>query len=366
VHRPIFAVRAAVRPHEIRPIPPCEKARKLMNQNVLQGNPADLDARAVFAARPPSPTWERVAPADCPQNAIWFWIKPPHVPHGLILRIPDEIYLSYPQLAAAWSMRKLLLTVGIDPACVAGWQLAGVAYDAMNGTSPFLDAAIPRPMPGMDPQIVVTVQPPLVMPIAMAPLVPQSAPQPVAATQSNTPSTPGSIGELYDRIETDWAATREIEKDLTRLRKSLVDMMARLKTLNRDLTPPERLYSTIQDKKDWTDARRWLRDSSSRCWRCIKDHDIGDTSSAGQRKWFEETYQQFVIPRRPHDNLQQAQWDFENYRKLVQTLHNAMSNALSMAAIDGERRAQTVLARIAAKVREATNRKNFLGVIVDG
>jgi hypothetical protein len=178
-------------------------------------------------------------------------------------------------------------------------------------------------------------------------------------------STPASLAEIYKSIELDWVASLEIERDLTRLRKQLIDMMARLKTLNRDLTPPERLYSSNQDKKDWQDARRWLRDSSTKCWRCIKDHDIGDTSSAGQRKWFEETYQNIILPRKPFDGLQQASRDFEGYRKLVQTLHNTMSTTHSMAAIDGERRAQAVLARIAQKVREATNKKNFLGVILD-
>jgi hypothetical protein len=46
-------------------------------------------------------------------------------------------------------------------------------------------------------------------------------------------------------------------------------------------------------------------------------------------------------------------------------LHIEMSNGLSIAQLDGERRAQQILARIAEKIREAGNRKNFLGVMLD-
>jgi len=42
-----------------------------------------------------------------------------------------------------------------------------------------------------------------------------------------------------------------------------------------------------------------------------------------------------------------------------------MSNAYSFATLDGERKAQQVLNRIQTKVREASNKKNFLGVILD-
>jgi hypothetical protein len=42
-----------------------------------------------------------------------------------------------------------------------------------------------------------------------------------------------------------------------------------------------------------------------------------------------------------------------------------MSNAHSYASLDGERKAQQVLNRIQQKVREASNKKNFLGVMLD-
>ena len=317
-----------------------------------------------FAARVPSPSWERVAVPDGPQCYVWVWYKPANVPHGLILRIPEEMYATAGPLVARWTIRKLLTAAGVDPRWVPMWQLYGVAYDGMNGMSPYLDAAIPPPLPGLDPSIVVYVNAPHVVPVP-----PGVAPQVTVSGETPRPPADGPLGEsaaeLFERMESDWRFSLEIEKELVRLRKQLLDMMAKLKTLNRDLTPPERLYANNQDKKEWQDARRWLRDSSTRLWKCVKDHDIGDTSSAGQRKWFEQTYEQFVAPRAQWDGLLQAQRDFETYRKLLQTLQTNMNNAHAMAAIDGERRAQQVLARITAKVREANNRKNFLGLMLD-
>ncbi|MEX2288409.1 MAG: hypothetical protein WD648_15035 [Planctomycetaceae bacterium] len=320
-----------------------------MTQPDLHVASGATDVPGSFAARPTSPGWERVSSAAVPGNAVWAWYKPAHLPQSVILRIPDEPFRNPQGLIEPWSMRKLLLAAGIDSAAVSMWHLFGVPYDAMGGASPFLDASLPIPVPGIDPNIPVHIY---ARPAEPTPSAPASADS-------------GSAAELFERIEADWHSTMDIEKELKRLRKQLVDMMARLKTLNRDLTPTERLHSNNQDRKDWLDARRWLRDGSNRLWKCIKEHDIGDTSAAGQRLWFEQTYHKHVVPRKPFEGLLQAQRDFESYRKMVQTLQGNMTTAYSIAAIDGERRAQSVLARIATKVREATNKKNFLGVILD-
>jgi hypothetical protein len=176
---------------------------------------------------------------------------------------------------------------------------------------------------------------------------------------------PPHLAEAYEHVEQDWRTCRETEKDLARLRQQLLDAMGRLKALNRDLTGPERVHSNTQEKKDWQQARRMLRDCSNRLWKCIKAHDIGYTSSAGQRRWFEETFEKYIAPRRHFEGFQDADRAFGGYRKAVTTLHLDMSNALSIAQLDGERRALQVLAKIAEKVREAGNRKNFLGVIMD-
>jgi hypothetical protein len=294
---------------------------------------------------------------------VWGWFRPPAVPAGLILRVPDEAYRNQPQLAASWSLRRLLEAVGLDVARVATWQVFNVVYQGMNGTNPLLDAGLPYPLPGADPSIVIV----LAAPVAAAPAVPVAPRAGGRIAQPRPTGAPvdAAANEAFERIEADWQIAMEIEKDLGRLRKQLLDMMARLKALNRDLQPQERLHSTSQDKKDWTDARRHLRDASTRLWKHIKAHDIGDTSAAGQRKWFEETFEQFIKPRIPFEGLPQAQRSYETYRKMIQTLSVDMTTALSIAQLEGERRAQQILNRIAIKVRESTQRKNILGVLLD-
>jgi hypothetical protein len=340
-------------------------------------------AHVNFALRPPSQSWERLVPADCPQNWVWAWFKPPTVPQGLIVKVPDEAYRDHPQLAEQWTMRKLLQTAGIDPATVATWCVYGIPCNGMNGTNPYFDAPIPRPAPGADPHLVVHIPFPVIpvmpafappvmaTPAPLAGVVPPMMQQAAAASPASSRRPAGHVVtdrvtlDIYERIEADWSSSLETEKDLSRLRKQLTDMMGRLKSLNRDLTGPERVHSNSQDRKDWLEARRGLRDASTRLWKYVKAHDIGDTSSAGQRKWFDQTHAHYIAPRRQMENLEQAQHNFESYRKQIQTLHSDMSNALSVASLDGERRAQQVISRITQKVREATNKKNFLGVILD-
>jgi len=324
-------------------------------------------APMLFAARPPSQTWEQVPMAVCPPHFLWVWFKPPAVPQGLIVRIPDEVYQDGGQLAAQLTMRQILLAAGVDPATAASWLLFGAAYDAAGGTSPYLDAPIPAAPAGVDPSITVYVNMPA---IAIQPIpVMQPVPQMQMAAAPDQPEAksraPQTVSEIFDRIDSDWRMSQDIEKELKRQRKRLAEMFAKLKSLNRDLSPLERLHSDAQDKRDWRDARRALRDCSTRVWGCMKSFDIGDTSSAGRKNGLEQTYNQMIAPRREFPRLEQTQRDFESYRKAMATLQSTMNTALSMAATQGERRAQGLLNRIGAKIRDAQTKRNFLGIIAD-
>jgi hypothetical protein len=384
-----------------------------MNRAEVARDPA-ADPRERFARLPPSQAWEAVSAADRPPNTAWAWFKPPAVPHGLILRISPEAFQSAVP-ATQWTMRQLLLGADVDPACVVMWRVNGAAFPAAGGTNPLLDLPVPTPVPGADPNIAVIVALPALHAV-FAPSVPVPGMNPSAPNGSNgnlaapafpgpfvpgypMPGMPAALGvpvavpgvpngvpvavpnvggkhepvipapahllEAYEHVEQDWRACQESEKDLSRLRQQVLDMMGRLKALNRDLTGPERLHSNTQEKKDWTNARRMLRDCTNRLWKCVKAHDIGYTSSAGQRRWFEETYDKYIAPRRHFEGFQDADRAFGTYRKIVTNLHIEMTNSLSIAQLDGERRAQQILARIAEKIREAGNRKNFLGVMLD-
>jgi hypothetical protein len=389
-----------------------------MNRAEVPREPA-TDPRERFVRRPPSQEWEALAAADRPANSAWAWFKPPAVPNGLILRIAPEAFQSAVP-AAQWTMRQLLRAADVDLAAVIMWRVNGAAFPAAGGTNPLLDLPVPAPVLGADPNIMVAIAVPALpvlpaafppgmalpgshlavpngpngnlagamlpvgtfapgpaMPVFPVPVAPPISAGPVGAppalglpplvNRKHEPvvPAPAHLLEAYEHVEQDWRACQEAEKDLSRLRQQLLDMMGRLKALNRDLTGPERVHSTNQEKKDWLQARRMLRDCTNRLWKCVKAHDIGYTSSAGQRRHFEETYEKYIVPRRHFEGFLDADRAFGTYRKIVTTLHIEMTNALSSAQLDGERRAQQVLAKIAEKIREAGNRKNFLGVVLD-
>jgi hypothetical protein len=300
-----------------------------------------------FAARPASQTWEQVAFADAPQSFLWVWFKPQGVPHGLVLRLPDEAWQ-----AGQWTMRRLLQPTDIEPQSVSMWQLFGATYDSMQGTSPLLNQPIPPPPPGTDPSIFVYVNVPQVDPMQYAAL---------------PPTTEGACNasETFERIDADWNAIMESETEIKSLRKQIIDTSRRLKTINRDLSTDERGVADSTDTRDWLEARRALRDANLRMSVCLKEVDMGDVSSAGQRSYFENIYQQFVVPRMPFENMQQAQVSFSYHRKMVGSLQTGMNNALLNARNNAERPAQKVISRLAAKMREAQTKKNVLGVVFD-
>ena len=358
-----------------------------MNQAGPQNGAGALNAQS-FAARPPSQAWEAIPLDAASQHVLWVWYKPAPAPNGIILRLPYDAAGNLPQETGTWTIRRLLVTAGIDPASVLTWTLYGTSYPAMGGTNPLFDAAIPPAPVGTDPSVTVAIGPPAAaallpavppypavagIPMAAAPALMPAMPVMSASPSMAKPTATAAAGsgdaltnEIFDRIVIEWSTAQELDRNIGRLRKQLVDLMARLSALDRDLTPPERLHGTNEDKREWTDCRRRLRDANLRLTRYIKECDIGDVSNAGQKKWLEETYHNFVVPRIPFEGLQQAERSFELYRKMMQTLQAAMNSAYSIASNDAERKSQQVMGRIQTKVREATARKNFFGVMFDG
>ena len=330
-----------------------------MSQPQFAGSPEFSEEPAGFFFRSPSQSWEQIRFAAGPQDFLWVWFKPATVPQGLIVRIPDET-----SLAQSWTLRSILHLAGIDPAWVAMWQVYGMTFPGMNGANPLLDQFVPGPMAGADPNLVVYVAGP--QPNYLPPLMPPGALPMMSSANASTSAPTAQTSELLERLDVEWNSAMDVDKDLERLRKLLVDLTSRLKILNRDLNPDERLYSSREDKQDWQDARRFLRDSDNRLRACIKEFDIGDPSSAGHRRQFETIHSQFVVPRLPFDGMEQALNGFEFYRKLLTTLQGKMNNAFLSAQSNGERRAQMVLARIANKVRESSNKKTALGAALDG
>lgn len=295
-----------------------------------------------FEMRPPSVQWEALALLDVPQVIVWAWFRPTHSPMGVVISIPDELF-QVPALPPLLTVRRFATSAGVDPASLVMWFLFGVPQDAQRGFSPLLDQPIPQPVAGGDRTILIVTQPTFVP-------VPMVAPMPhVAAMPMPMMPVTGSTDVLLDRIGVDWTASLHLEKELESMRRQLSSVSARLNSLNRDLTSDERMASDREDKDDWQDVRRILRDAAGRLSRFMKECDVGETVYAGKKQWFEQIYEQHVVPRQQFAGIEQAVSEFESYRKTVQVLVNNTRAALNNAAQDAERRAQAVLSRIAGK-----------------
>ena len=337
-----------------------------------------------FSQRPPSAQWEPVLLLQQPAVTGWVWFKPINFPQGLILLLPEQIDRNDPRIQPQLTVRRLTFALGIAGEQVLSWSVNGMHFEGQHGQNPLLDHPLPPGVAGVDPGIYVSLQPVQLTAPVPQPMYgfdpqfqqqagfPQHGGMPVgmagamaarnASVGQNRAATTAEL-EIIDSIQAEWTTSLQMESELGRQRKQLVDMQAKLKSLNRDLNTDERTYSSSQDKKDWQDARRWLRDCSGSLARCLKEYDIGFTSRAGQRTWFEETYENFIVPRLPFDGMQQAHADFQIYHKQLQALNSAMKTGLQHSQLNGERRAQRILSAIAAKVRDGNSRNSFLGVI---
>jgi len=304
--------------------------------------PAD-SALTAFAARAPSTAWERVSLPECAFGFAWAWFKPPTAPGAVLLRLPDQSSRA-DQSSAAPALRHLLQSVGIDLADVEVCYLYGIAVDPRAAGAP-LDGPLEPPPPGADPNIVVMVSAGL-----------HSSPQSARGAQKLSAIRP-ETAHIYHAIDADWDIALQLEKQLVILRKRLSTMLARLGTLDRDLTTEERLHGDRQAKTDWQEARRWLKDAAARLARYIKEHDLGETSAAGKRLQLQQIFETIVAPRNAVDNIVELHREFEAYRKRLQILLNNMNTAHNGAAQDGERRAQDVMRRISGSVRNVRAKK---------
>jgi len=301
----------------------------------------------------PSSAWQPVILPELPGAIVWAW---PQSPLSLVLQIDPRTHAAFP---GRISLRRLLAAVGIDPRAVALWWAYGAAFDSGQGANPLFDQPLVPAGPGLDPSIVVHLAGPGPAPMppppmaAMPMMVPQAAPQSPGGGLAHASSSEA----LYSAIEADWNAIRILEAQLVGLRKQLNSQLTKLTSLNRDLSPDERLASDNQDTRDWQDARRWLRDGASVLSRVVKAYDIGVTSAAGNRNQFEDLIDRVVTPRRPVEGLAATQQQFESHRKTVQSLQTEMQSAMNGPGRDGEMKANSVLSRIRSKMRGAKGKK---------
>ena len=302
-----------------------------------QPQPNSVDCRIAFTQRAPSTTWEYVSLPTNPPLQLLAWFKAAHLPTAVALQVPPEA-LSF---QIGFSIRQILQAIGIDAAAVPVCSLFGYSFPGDGGVSAYFDHVVAGPPAGADPNIVIYVEPPQVAAIATPP---------TAAIDSQT-------REIFKSLERDWKWSQQAERQLAGLTKQLQDMQTRLKNMNRDLSPDERMCSSRQDHDDWRDARRFLRESSARIGKYIKEMMAGETVYAGKRQWFEQIHRDHVASQTPFSGMAEACTEFEYFRRTLQNLCDRMQSVYNLAQMEGIQRAQSVLSRIAGKVASGKSKR---------
>ncbi len=300
-----------------------------------------------FADRQPSVSWEPAIIPGVPSCPVWVWFKPYAAPQDIVFQIPDDAFGVY---GGVLTPRRLLASVGLDAAQADSWTVQGVTYDAQGWASSLLDQPLPLPGPA---GVAVHMPAPATTPVQAAPSGTVPLAVPVSPVVQVPPAASGGSLNTLEAIDADWQSIVQIERQLDAVRRQLGGIQGTLQSLNRDLDSDERLFADNHDKKEWQDTRRWLREALAHVSKYIRAHDIGVTSSAGSRRRFEQIYREFIEPRRPFPGMEAEQLAFEQHRKTTQNLLVQMQTTYASAARDGVQRAQSVLNRIAAKVRAA-------------
>jgi len=299
-----------------------------------------------FSLRPASIGWESLVLVPGTAIGMWVWCKPLHAPLDLIVRVPVETIQAF---GGRLSLRQIALSAGAELAQVQGFTLQGAFIDGQGGVNPLLDHAVPPQTPWIE--IAMRMQAGVTYP-ALGSVV-AAAQAPVVS-----PSTLASTSGQALAIEADWNAVLQMESQLMMLRKQLATIQGKLQTLNRDLNANENVAADNQDKREWQDTRRWLRDASSLASRYIKEADSGVTSMAGNKRRLEQLVEDARAGRLNPQQMASGQNEIESHRKTVLNIQNQMQNALQSASRDGEQRAQMVLSRIAAKVRNHNSKRS--------
>lgn len=315
-----------------------------------------------FSQRPASAQWEPLPIPRIPGLCLWVWYRPATVPHGLTVNVPAEVSGVYPT-GFPFTMADLLLAAGIPLNQFQAVSVFGGVWQPAAVFTPFLNLPVPAIVPGSVPEVsIVLGQSPAETPALPVPFSPGIADMPMETADAgqsdlSLDDDDGSTASMYRRIEASWKATIQMERQMTGLRAKLASVIGTLGKLDRELSPEERQGADREDRDAWQDARRWLRDLSTKCNRELKAFDIGVTSGAGKRNWMEQIYHTVIEPRTPTDELEAFSREFETYRKTMVTLQTAMNTALQGASMNGTQRAQRVLSTIGRKARAKRSKK---------
>lgn len=302
-----------------------------------------------FFERPASTSWEVLPIPGVEGVSCWAWYRPEHLPFGVVVSVPLEL-IQEPGAPLPFSLFHLVHGVGLPWEYLESVSLYGGEWQPATFWNTMAGDRLPPPTDSTQNQIVLLSR-------NISGTVPTTqsmtaVPSSESGSASAAPPTASAATTQFGRLEADWKACLGLERQLSGMRQQLSGVLGRLGALDRDLRPEENLAADRVDKEAWQDARRWIRDASSKVQRCIKAHDIGMTSAAGHRNVIQQTYEQAAANVGSSGDLSSARHEVEVYRRELSNLLSSMNSALQGANANGIQRAQRLLTKISAQVRQ--------------
>lgn len=301
-------------------------------------------ATVTFFERPASNGWEAVPIPGVDGVYCWTWFKPQHLPTGIAVAIPPEI-VGEVNTPLPFSMFHLVHGVGLPWESLASVSLYGGEWQPAALWHNMAGQFLPAPADPAHAQILLMAQ-------NTMPAVPETHPMTSPpATDARLMASKASTSQL-SRLKNDWKACHGLERHLSGLRQQMSGVLSRLGSLDRDLSPEENLAADSLVRNEWQDARRWIREASSKLHRCIKAHDIGVTSTAGRRSTIQQMYEQTSVNTSEVGDLTTCLHEVELYLRELTNLLSSINTALQGANANGIQRAQRILSKIASQARQ--------------
>jgi len=297
---------------------------------------------ASFFERPASAGWEVVPIPGVADVNCWAWFRPGTLPVGVAVTIPPDV-IGLPGTLLPFSFLQLIHAVGLTREQLVSVSFYGEPWQSAVHWRATAAEFLPCPPAVANVQILLMAEQ-QTLPV---PQLQPTAHLPSSAAEASAAST--AMTSQFHRLETDWKACQGMERQLAGLRQQLAGVLGRLDALDRDLRPAERMGAARQEKDEWQDTRRWIRDAASKVQRCLKAHDIGVTSAAGRRNMIQERYEQSSSDVGGLTDLTSCLHEVESYRKELANLFNNMGSTLQGANTNGIQRAQRVLSKISAQ-----------------
>lgn len=281
----------------------------------------------IFFQRLPSTQLEPLPLLRIPGLVLWAWYRPTQLSSSVVVTISADVLNVFPT-GFPMTLADVLTAIGVPPQNFRAISMYGSEWQAAAVFSSFVNHPFPPvPMGGRAEIAIAVIEQPAMMPMQPFAIVPECAFAMPGAESTAMVHTDVEQADhfnrmssdidaameddseyeddgallsddmMFIRIESAWKFSVQIERQMTGLRQRLSSIQSALGKFDRDLSPDERIASDRENRDEWADTRRWVRDLQSKCHREIKAFDIGMTSGAGNRRHLEDTYFTVIEPR---------------------------------------------------------------------